>query len=83
MKIQLTKNRTVGTYEAPYIIAELGSNHNGDMALAKRLIDSANKAGADCVKFQSWSKETIFSKIKYEGPTSDNPISFKYYDEDK
>ena len=66
MKIQLTENRIVGANEVPYIIAELGSNHNGDMVLAKKLIDSAKRAGADCVKFQSWSKETIFSKIKYE-----------------
>ena len=66
MKIKVNKNRYIGKNEAPYIIAELGSNHNGDMDLAKKLIDSAKKAGADCVKFQSWSKETIFSKIKYE-----------------
>ena len=50
----------------PYIIAELGSNHNGDMDLARKLIDAAKKVGADCVKFQSWTKDTIFSKIKYE-----------------
>lgn len=50
----------------PYIIAELGSNHNGDMALAKKLIDAAKAAGADCVKFQSWTKDTIFSKEVYQ-----------------
>lgn len=50
----------------PYIIAELGANHNGDMELARRLIDAAHEAGADCVKFQSWSKNSVFSKIKYE-----------------
>lgn len=51
---------------APYIIAELGSNHNGDMELAKQLISAAKEAGADCVKFQSWSKDTIFSRKTYE-----------------
>lgn len=50
----------------PYIIAELGSNHNGDMELARKLIDAAKEAGADCVKFQSWTKDTIFSKEVYE-----------------
>ncbi len=50
----------------PYIIAEIGSNHNGDMELAKKLILSAKNAGADCVKFQSWSKSTIFSREVYE-----------------
>lgn len=50
----------------PYIIAEIGSNHNGDMELAKKMIDSAKECGADCVKFQSWSKDTIFSKKVYD-----------------
>ena len=36
------------------------------MELARKLIIAAKDAGADCVKFQSWSKETIFSRIKYE-----------------
>lgn len=58
-------NRLIGEGERPYIIAELASNHNGDMEIAKRLIKASKDAGADCVKFQSWSKETIFSKIKY------------------
>lgn len=56
----------MGGGEPPFIIAELASNHNGDMDLAKRLIKASKEAGADCVKFQSWSKETIFSKIKYQ-----------------
>jgi len=50
----------------PYVIAELGSNHNGDMELARRLIDAAKRAGADCVKFQSWTKDTIFAREVYE-----------------
>lgn len=53
-------------FRRPYIIAEIGSNHNGDMELAKKLIDQAKLCGADCVKFQSWSKDTIFSKKVYE-----------------
>lgn len=50
----------------PFIIAEIGANHNGDIALAKRHIDAAIEAGADCVKFQSWTKDTIFSREVYE-----------------
>jgi len=66
MQIQLTSNRKVGPSLLPYVIAEIGSNHNGDMDLARQLIDSAKRAGADCVKFQSFTKDTIFSKKTYE-----------------
>lgn len=41
------------------IIAEAGVNHNGDMALAKRLIDAAASAGADLVKFQTFSAKRL------------------------
>ncbi len=56
----------VKEFERPYVIAEIGANHNGDMDLAKKMIDSAKECGADCVKFQSWSKDTVFSKKTYE-----------------
>jgi sialic acid synthase SpsE len=48
-----------------YVIAEIGSNHNGDMDLARKMIDCAKKLGCDCVKFQSWDT-SIFSKNVYE-----------------
>lgn len=48
-----------------YIIAEIGANHNGDMQLAKKMISSAKQAGADCVKFQSWTPESLVSKEEY------------------
>lgn len=44
------------------IIAEAGVNHNGDMALAKKLIDVASEAGADIVKFQTFKAEKLVSK---------------------
>ena len=46
----------------PYIIAEIGVNHEGSMELAKRLIDEAKEGGADAVKFQSYKAETLASK---------------------
>ena len=52
--------------KAPYVIAEIGANHNGDAALAVELIEAAKEAGANCVKFQSWTKDTIFAKKKYK-----------------
>ena len=36
----------------PFLIAEIGINHNGDIDLAKKLIDAAYVTGWDCVKFQ-------------------------------
>ena len=65
-EVQLTKNKKVFKYCEPYIIAEIGANHNGDMELAKKLIDTAKQAGADCVKFQSWTKDSIFSRKTYD-----------------
>jgi len=56
----------VRNFEKPYIIAEIGANHNGDIELAKKLIDQAAEAGADCAKFQSWTKDSIFSRKVYE-----------------
>ncbi len=64
--MKLTEKKELFNFCKPYIIAELGSNHNGDMELAKKLIIEAKEAGADCVKFQSWSKDTIFAKKKYK-----------------
>lgn len=57
---------TISNFGRPYIIAELGSNHNGDMALARKLIEEAATAGCQCVKFQSWTKDSIFSRQVYE-----------------
>lgn len=42
-----------------YLIAEIGVNHNGDVKLAKRMIDEAKKAGADAVKFQCFTAEAL------------------------
>lgn len=45
-----------------YVIAEAGVNHNGDIQLAKRLIDAAVDAGVDAVKFQTWQTDLIVTK---------------------
>ncbi len=53
-------HRLVGNGAPTYIIAEIGSNHNQDMALAKELIDAAAEAGADAAKFQSLKFDELY-----------------------
>jgi N-acetylneuraminate synthase len=50
-------SRAIGENEPAYVIAEIGLNHNGDVGVAKRLIDVAADAGADAVKFQKRTPE--------------------------
>tara|TARA_B100001971_G_C17953165_1_gene413592 strand:+ start:457 stop:666 length:210 start_codon:yes stop_codon:yes gene_type:complete len=53
-----------------YIIAEIGVNHNNSLSVAKKLIRKAKIAGADAVKFQTFSAERLVSpgtrKVKYQ-----------------
>ena len=49
-----------GKNTKPYLIAEIGNNHNGSLKLAKKLIIAAKKNGADCVKFQTFSPSSLF-----------------------
>lgn len=65
MRINLGKN-LVGNFMSPYIIAEIGANHNGDMELAKKMIKSAKEAGANAVKFQSWTSTSLIAKEEYD-----------------
>ena len=53
--------RRIGAGHPCFIIAEAGVNHNGDMDMARRLIDVAAEAGADAVKFQTYSGRTLYS----------------------
>jgi len=51
-----------------FIIAEVGINHNGDIEIAKKLIDVAKEAGADAVKFQKRTIDLIYSKEFLDSP---------------
>ena len=52
-------NHVIGG-ERVFIIAEIGNNHQGDLEMAKRLVDAAIEAGADCVKFQLRNREALY-----------------------
>jgi len=58
-----------------FIIAESGINHNGDVVIAKEMVDLAAKAGADAVKFQTFKAEKMISKFapkaEYQRKTTD------------
>ena len=50
-------NKTIGVGEPVYVIAEIGINHNGDIEIAKQLMDVAVETGCDAVKFQKRTPE--------------------------
>ena len=52
----------IGERENCFIIAEAGINHNGDIKLAKKLVDVAKEAGADAVKFQTFKAENVVAE---------------------
>lgn len=51
-----------------FIVAEIGINHNGDMGLAKKLIDAAAVAGCDAVKFQKRTVDKVYTKEYLDSP---------------
>lgn len=60
----------ISDYGRPYIVSEVNSSHNGNVELAKQMIDASVDIGCDCVKFQSWSVTSLYSKTYYD----ENPI---------
>ncbi|MBL4865185.1 MAG: pseudaminic acid synthase [Pseudomonadales bacterium] len=59
MKYVEINNRRIGKEYPPYIIAELSANHNGDIERAFSIMECAKSAGADALKIQSYTPETI------------------------
>lgn len=64
--ITLRNGRIVADYTNPYIVAELNTSHFGDLDLAKSMIAKAKEVGCDCVKFQSWSTDSLYAKSYYK-----------------
>ena len=87
-------NRLVGEGEPCFIVAEIGINHNGDLNIAKKLIDAAALAGCDAVKFQKRTpelcvpleqrnlmRETPWGMISYMEYRERVELGFKEYSE--
>jgi N,N'-diacetyllegionaminate synthase len=68
--------RRVGPGEPCYVIAEAGANHNRDLDIARQLIDTAAEAGADAVKFQTYTGPGLYSSKtpSFEYLKDDRPI---------
>ena len=73
-KFVMRDNKILGDYRSPYIVAEVNTSHNGSMDKAKEMIDRAAEIGCDCVKFQSWTTESLYSKTYYD----ENPIAKRF-----
>ena len=53
------KNRIIGEGQPAYIIAEMSANHAGSLSRAKEIIHAAKECGADCVKIQTYTPDTL------------------------
>ena len=61
-------NKIIGDKYPTFVIAEIGINHNGDLKIAKELIEQSKNAGADAVKFQKRDLNLVFSKEELDKP---------------
>ena len=61
-------NRNVGPGHPCFVVAEIGINHNGDIEIAKKLIDVAKDAGCEAVKFQKRTVDVVYTKAELDKP---------------
>ena len=66
--IELVRSEPWPIAAHPLVIAEIGINHNGDVSIAKKLINMANRAGCDAVKFQKRTIDTVYTKEVLDSP---------------
>ena len=74
-------NPTFNNFDKPFIIAEVGGNHEGDFEYAKKLLLLAAKSGADAVKFQTYKGDKIVSPV--EGPVRNKHFKKFELDDDQ
>ena len=72
-------NKVVGDGHPCYVIAEIGINHNGDIEIAKKLIDTAKAAGCNAVKFQKRTIDVVYTAKELETPR-ESPFGTKNAD---
>ena len=82
-QVKFTENRSVGKDHPPFIIAEIGNNHNGDIKNALELIKIAKNIGVDAVKFQVKNIEKSFAKELLDSPYTNENSFGKTYREHK
>ena len=58
----IINNKKIGSQHNPFFIAEAGLNHNGDIEIAKKMIDKAIESGADAIKFQTYKSEEFLTE---------------------
>ena len=59
-------SKTVGLSHAPYFIADIAANHDGELSRAKDLVWIAKNAGADCAKFQHFLANKIVNDVEFK-----------------
>lgn len=74
-RIHVGENRWIGEGERPYVIAEIGINHNGDFELCKQMIVAAARAGVDAVKMQKRTIKEMYTHKALDVPY-DKPYAF-------
>jgi len=74
-RIKVGVNRWIGEMEEPYVVAEIGINHNGDFELCKNMIASAAHTGVDAVKMQKRTIEEMYTRDALDSPYN-KPYAF-------
>ena len=72
--VKFRNGKEISNLERPYFIAEMNTSHLGDVSTAKEMIIAAKQSGANCVKFQSWGTDTLYSDAYYR----ENPIAKRF-----